>query len=228
MLKKEIVAVILAGGKGSRMNENTPKQFLDLNGKPLLYYSLKAFENCNKVDKIILVLPKEYIEYFRTCVQNKYNFKIDKIVCAGSRRQDSVYNALKEIKNCDICLIHDSARPCITNQMILDGIKYAKLYKAAAPCVPVKDTIKICSKEGYIEGSLDRNKLVAMQTPQCFDFDLIKQGHKKLQKENIEVTDDTSIMELLKQNVYLYNGSYSNVKITTKEDLKYIEHLFND
>ena len=213
------VAVILAGGKGKRMNAPVSKQFIEIEGKPVIYYTLKKFENCNDIDEIVLVLPKDEVDYFVENIQSKYNFKISKIVIGGKERSDSVYNALSELEDTDIVLIHDGARAFVSEKIIKDGIENAKKFGAAAPGVTPKDTIKVKDNNSFSKETPVRETLVAVQTPQCFKFSMIKECHRKVREENILVTDDTMVVERYGNKVYLYEGDYKNIKLTTEEDL---------
>lgn len=221
----KVVSIVLAGGKGKRMGADVSKQFIEINGKPIIYYTLKAFEECTEIDETILVLPKDEIDYFQTRIESRFDFKISKIVEGGKERQDSVYNALNVLEDCDVVLIHDGARAFVSKKIIEDGIKYAKEFGAAAPGVMPKDTIKVKNLEGFSINTPDRSSLVAVQTPQCFKYDLIKKGHDKVKDEKIPVTDDTMIAELLGEKVYLFEGDYKNIKVTTPEDLILAENL---
>ncbi|HAT4094441.1 TPA: 2-C-methyl-D-erythritol 4-phosphate cytidylyltransferase [Clostridium perfringens] len=221
----KVVSVILAGGKGKRMGAEVSKQFIEINGKPIIYYTLKAFEECKDIDEIILVLPKDEIDYFKREIEPRFDFKISKIIEGGKERQDSVYNALNSIKDCDIVLIHDGARAFVSNKIIKDGIRYSREFGAAAPGVMPKDTIKVKNLEGFSVDTPNRSSLVAVQTPQCFKYNLIKKGHDKVKNEKIQVTDDTMIVELLGEKVYLFEGDYKNIKVTTPEDLILAEHF---
>lgn len=220
-----ISAIILAGGKGRRMGYDLSKQFINIKGKPMLYYTLQKFLRCKKIDKIVLVLPKDEIDYCIKNVLEKYSLKVDKIVEGGKERQDSVFNGLKACKDSDIVLIHDGARPFVSEEMISNGIKYAKKYGAAAPGVMPKDTIKVIDGEGFCKMTPNRSELVAIQTPQVFKWDLIMNCHLKIKEEGKVVTDDTMVVENCNEKVYLYNGDYKNIKITTPEDLIIAEYL---
>ncbi|HCQ91540.1 MAG TPA: 2-C-methyl-D-erythritol 4-phosphate cytidylyltransferase [Clostridium sp.] len=214
------VAVILAAGKGKRMGANKNKQFLEMKEKPILYYTLKAFSNCNLIDEIILVAAKDEIEYCRKEIIEKYRFeKVTSIVSGGKERQHSVLNGLLAIKNCDIVIIHDGARPFVDNNIINTGIMYAEKYGAVACGVKPKDTIKVKNEYGFSINTPDRETLFAVQTPQSFKYDIILNCHKKVNKDNISVTDDTMVVEQYGYKVYLYEGNYNNIKITTTEDL---------
>jgi len=213
-------AIILAAGKGKRMGASINKQYLNMKDKPVLYYTLDAFSKCKLIDEIIIVSSEKEIDYCRAEVVEKYGIeKISKIVVGGSERQHSVYNGLMAVKDVDIVLIHDGARPFVDNIIIENGIKYASEFGASACGVSPKDTIKVRDDEGFSVETPDRNMLFSVQTPQCFKYDLILHCHKKLQQEGMSVTDDTMVVERYGHRVYLYEGSYNNIKITTPEDL---------
>ncbi|MGN1033467.1 MAG: 2-C-methyl-D-erythritol 4-phosphate cytidylyltransferase [Intestinibacter sp.] len=220
-----ISAIILAGGRGTRMGRDISKQFILVKEKPILYYTIKRFLECDKVENIILVLPKDEIEFCKKEVLDKYSIKVDKIVEGGSERQQSVYNGLMACEDTDIVLIHDGARPFVSNKIIEEGIEYAKIYGAAAPGVRSKDTIKVVDKDSFSKATLNRNELVAIQTPQVFDFNKIKLCHEKIKEDKITVTDDTMVVEYYNNKVYIYDGDYNNIKITTPEDLIIAEYL---
>lgn len=222
-----ISAIILAGGKGKRMGYPISKQFIELKGKPIIYYTIKKFSENKNIDNIIIVLPSDEIEYFKENILEKYSLNVTKIVEGGSERQDSVYNALKSIEDTDtdIVLIHDGARPFISNKIIDDGIKYANIYGACAPGVMPKDTIKIKNKDNFSIDTPNRVNLVSIQTPQVFKFNEILECHQKIKISKEVVTDDTMVVEKYGYNVYLYDGEYTNIKITTPEDLILGERL---
>ena len=216
-----IRAIILAGGKGKRMNSSISKQFIEIKGKPIIYYTIKKFNDNKKIDNIIVVLSQEEIEYFKENILKKYDLKVDKIVVGGAERQDSVYNGLKSLENSetDIVLIHDGARPFISDRIIDEGIKYAAIYGACAPGVMPKDTIKIKDENNFSINTPNRETLVSIQTPQVFKFSEILECHKKVQIDKLVVTDDTMVAEKYGNKVYLYDGEYTNIKVTTPEDL---------
>lgn len=217
--------IILSGGRGKRMGSDISKQFISLNDKPILYYTIKKFMDNKLIDEIILVLPKDEIDYCKREVLEKNGLKVDKIVEGGKERQDSVFNGLKAIEETDIVLIHDGARPFVTDKIIEEGISSAKKFKAAAPGVMPKDTIKIRDKDGLSKETLKREELVAVQTPQVFDYNLILECHTKVKENNIKVTDDTMVVEKFGHRVFLYDGEYTNIKITTPEDLILAKYL---
>lgn len=225
----KVCAIILAAGRGSRMGAKVSKQFIEINEKPLLYYTIKAFEVCKEINEIILVLPGDEIEFCKSEIIDKFKLPIKKVISGGKERQDSVYNGLKAIESCDIVMIHDGARPFVSKAIIENGIKYAEKYGACAPGVTPKDTIKVKNHYGFSINTPDRNTLVAVQTPQCFNFNVILNSHKYVDENKIIVTDDTMAVEQLGTEVFLYEGDYKNIKITTPEDLilaeRFIEEL---
>ncbi|MFR2820600.1 MAG: 2-C-methyl-D-erythritol 4-phosphate cytidylyltransferase [Clostridium sp.] len=222
-----ISAIILAGGKGKRMGSAISKQFIDIKGKPIIYYTLKKFSENKKIDNIIVVLPEDEVKYFKENILKKYELRINKIVIGGKERQDSVYNALKSLKNSstDIVLIHDGARPFISERIINEGIKFAEIYGAAAPGVMPKDTIKVKNEKNFSVDTPNRANLVSIQTPQVFKFDEILECHEKIRYNGEMVTDDTMVVEKYGYSVYLYDGEYTNIKVTTPEDLILVERL---
>lgn len=222
-----ISAIILAGGKGKRMGSAISKQFIDIKGRPIIYYTLKKFSENKKIDNIIVVLPEDEVKYFKENILKKYELRINKIVIGGKERQDSVYNALKSLKNSstDIVLIHDGARPFISERIINEGIKFAEIYGAAAPGVMPKDTIKVKNEKNFSIDTPNRANLVSIQTPQVFKFDEILECHEKIRYNGEKVTDDTMVVEKYGYSVYLYDGEYTNIKVTTPEDLILAERL---
>lgn len=216
-----ISAIILAGGKGKRMGAPVSKQFIEIKGKPIIYYTIKKFSENKKIDNIVVVLSKDEVGYFKENILEKYNLKVDNIVIGGTERQDSVYNGLKSLEdtNTDIVLIHDGARPFISDRIIDDGIKFAQVYGACAPGVMPKDTIKIKNESNFSVSTPERGSLVAIQTPQVFKFNEILECHEKIKINNIVVTDDTMVAEKFGYSLYLYDGEYTNIKVTTPEDL---------
>ncbi|SFC80667.1 2-C-methyl-D-erythritol 4-phosphate cytidylyltransferase [Clostridium uliginosum] len=220
-----VSAIIVAGGKGKRMGTVQSKQYINLNGKPILYYTIKNFLKNDLIDKVILVVPSNEIEYCKRKILEPNLLKIDKIVAGGKERYDSVYNGLIEAQGSEIVLIHDGVRPFASEKIIEDAIKHAKMYGAAAPGVTPKDTIKIKDEDNFSSHTPKRSKLVAVQTPQAFRFDMIYDCHKKIREKGVLITDDTMVVEYFGNKVYLYEGEYNNIKITTPEDLIIAEYL---
>lgn len=225
----KVCAIIVAAGKGKRMGASINKQFLKLKDKPILYYTIKAFESSEYVDSIIIVTAKEEVNYCINEIIGRYKFKkILAVVEGGAERQNSVYNGLIAAKGFDIVLIHDGARPFVHKDIITRGINHALKHGASACGVTPKDTIKVKDEEGFSVNTLDRNLLFAIQTPQCFVYDLILNCHERIHKDKIKVTDDTSIVEHYGHKVFLYEGSYNNIKITTPEDLVIGEKILDN
>jgi 2-C-methyl-D-erythritol 4-phosphate cytidylyltransferase len=224
MDKNRITAIVLAAGKGKRMNMPVAKQFLKLRDKPVLYYSLRAFED-SSVDEIILVTGSDQMEYCREHIVSLYNInKAVQIIEGGNERYSSVYQALKNVKNADYVLIHDGARPFITVEMIEYIIQQVKKYKACIIGTPVKETIKVVNQEGYIMSTPDRSNLWSAQTPQAFSYAALRRAYdlfyEKIDKSRLLVTDDAMVYETyMKKQVKMLKGDYRNLKITTEEDM---------
>lgn len=225
----KITAIVLAAGSGSRMKSKTKKQFMEIKGKPVIWYSLFEFEK-SRVDEIILVTGKEDIDYCKKEIVEKYNLKkIKNIVAGGSERYESVYNGLKEVTG-NIVLIHDGARPLINNEIIERSIEGTIKSDACVVGVPVKDTIKRANKEGYIIDTPNRSELWITQTPQSFKTDLVKMAYKKMKEElekgntTLNITDDAMVVEEFTTNqVRFVQGDYKNIKVTTPEDIDIAE-----
>jgi len=225
----KITAIVLAAGSGSRMKSKTKKQFMEIKGKPVIWYSLFEFEK-SKVDEIILVTGKEDIDYCKKEIVEKYNLKkIKNVVAGGSERYESVYNGLKEVTG-NIVLIHDGARPLINNEIIERSIEGTIKSDACVVGVPVKDTIKRANKEGYIIDTPNRSELWITQTPQSFKTDLVKMAYKKMKEElekgntTLNITDDAMVVEEFTTNqVRFVQGDYKNIKVTTPEDIDIAE-----
>lgn len=225
MQKAKCTAIVLAAGQGKRMGTKVQKQYLEIHGKPVLYYSLRVFEESDLIDEIILVVGKNQKEYCEREIVSKYKIgKVKKIVQGGAERYNSVWNGLQEIKD-GYVFIHDGARPFINEEILQRVYEEMLVYKACVVGVPVKDTIKISDAEGFADMTPDRNMLWQIQTPQVFETSLVKEAYKNLmQSDTIKVTDDAMVVEqMLGSKVKLVLGSYKNIKITTPEDLKIAE-----
>ncbi|MDD3368920.1 MAG: 2-C-methyl-D-erythritol 4-phosphate cytidylyltransferase [Lachnospiraceae bacterium] len=232
------IAIVLAAGQGKRMQSKVQKQYLLLQGRPVLYYSLKAFED-SFVDEIILVTGAGDIEYCQKEIVEKYNFqKVRSIVPGGKERYHSVYAGLcaAEQMGADYIYIQDGARPMLIEE-ILDRLRHTvELEKACVAGMPVKDTIKIADESGYVDTTPKRELVWMIQTPQVFDFQWIKQAYDKLIQEEVQVleagisiTDDAMVLEhFMKKKVKLVEGSYENIKITTPEDLPIAESFLKE
>lgn len=223
-------AIIVAAGKGRRMGRDYNKQYICLGDRPILAHTINVFEENKLIDEIILVVGKGEIEFVNEDIVKKYRFKkISNVVEGGAQRQDSVYNGLKAIDNeCSIVLIHDGARPFVTNNIIEEGINIAKKVEACIVAVPVKDTIKVVNTDMYVAETPNRETLWSVQTPQIFKYKLLMNAYENLQHSQINVTDDAMLVESLGQRVKIINGSYENIKITTPEDLMLGEGILKD
>ena len=240
MKKKRCTAIVLAAGSGSRMKSNVAKQYMLLNGKPLIWYALRAIEDSEIIDDCILVTGAEDIAYVQKEIVEKYGFhKVDTITAGGAERYLSVGNALDVIADEDIkvpnqdgyIFIHDGARPFLTEEILQSTYEAVKKYHACVAAMPVKDTVKIADGAGYAASTPERKLVWSIQTPQVLDTELILQAYGKLREHQTEldrkgmmVTDDASVVELFTdQKVKLVEGSYKNIKITTPEDIKIAE-----
>lgn len=225
------VAIVLAAGQGKRMNSKVQKQYLLIKEKPVLYYTLSAFENSPLISEIILVTGKEEVEYCRREIVEKYGFlKVHHIVPGGKERYHSVYEGLKAVEQADYVLIHDGARPFVSEPMIERVCEAVSKCKACVVGMPVKDTIKIADEFGFAKETPDRRMVWQVQTPQTFDFALIKGAYEKMLQEEPEgITDDAMVVESMTEHrVKLIQGSYENIKITTPEDLYIAEALISN
>ncbi len=215
-------AIVLAAGRGKRMNSTVHKQYLLLQGKPVLYYSLKTFEECPFIDEVVLVTGEGEISYCQKEIVEKFGFsKVCAVVPGGKERYHSVYEGLKALKEPDYVYIHDGARPFVDQEMLIRTRKTVLESQACVVGMPVKDTIKISDGEQNAVETPERSKVWMVQTPQVFSYPLIYRAYKKLIDGNIQnVTDDAMVLELMEQRqVKLVEGSYQNIKITTPEDL---------
>lgn len=227
--RKRITAVVLAAGKGTRMGSGIQKQYLELAGRPLIFYALKAFEE-SAADQVILVTGEGETGYCRKEIVERYGFtKVRKLTEGGRERHNSVFAGLMAAGDCDIVLIHDGARPCVTVEIIDAAITGAGLYGACAVGMPVKDTIKIADSEEFSKTTPDRSCLWQIQTPQAFEYGLLIRAYKKLftaAKYQTGVTDDAMVVEsMTSHKVKLVRGDYSNIKVTTPEDMELAKTL---
>jgi len=216
------IVILVGAGKGKRMG-NKDKAFLLLNNKPILVYSLLPFEKSNLLDEIILVVRKNRINLAKDII-NKYQFKkVKKIVSGGKRRQDSVCKGLCEIKSADVVLVHDVARPLISEDLINDLIQNAKKFGAAIPAIPIKDTVKEGDK--FVKKTLDRKSLNIVQTPQAFKYEILRGAYESAKKSKFHGTDDASLVERLGYQIKMIPGSHKNIKITIPEDIIIAKNL---
>ena len=212
--------VIVAAGTGSRMNMGINKQFIKLEGKEIIAYTIEKFYNNSNIEDIVVVVKEDESEFFKKEILDKYNFKNVKIAYGGKERQDSVYNGLKLLdEKCDVVLIHYGARPFVSDKIIDKSIEEAKEHKAIVVGVPVKDTIKVIDNDKNIVDTPNRSVLWAVQTPQTFDYNILIDAYKDAFKNKFYGTDDAMLVERIGYKVKMLEGSYNNIKITTQEDL---------
>lgn len=230
-VEKNTSAIVLAGGSGKRMKSKIRKQYIEIHGKPLIYYSLAAFQN-SAVEKIVLVCSAGDEEYCLHEIVEKYSLnKVCNIVSGGKERYHSVYEGLKALKDTEYVLIHDGARPFVTNDIIQRSIECAKQYKACVVGMPTKDTIKISDENGFVKSTPNRSSVWNIQTPQSFEYNLIKEAYEKIfaLENSLEITDDAMVVESTSDvQIKLLEGSYMNIKITTPDDLIGIDKFLNE
>jgi len=223
-----VTGIVMAAGSGKRMNSKVQKQFLEVCEKPLIYYALKAFEE-SRVDQVILVTGADSIDYCRKEIVERFCFsKVRNVVVGGDERYHSVYNGLQAAKGSDYVLIHDGARPMVTADMINQMVDEVQENKACISGMPVKDTIKMTDCDGVVESTPDRSHMWVVHTPQAFAYALICKAHERFKEAGSPagVTDDGMLVEIYTdQPVKMVAGSYSNIKVTTPEDLPLAEIL---
>ena len=221
----KVSVIIPAAGQGTRMGSSTPKQYLLLNGQPILHHTLMAFETCGLVDSVTLVVPKNDLE----SAQKKWDYKIVKhIVEGGKERQDSVYNGLKAIPaDTDIVVVHDGVRPFVTPDMLQRSIEAAKEFGAVITAIPVSDTIKQADSENFVTRTVDRNGLWRVQTPQTFQYKVFDEAFQKAVNDSYYGTDEGSLVEHAGKKLKIIMGSELNIKITRQEDLILGEGILN-
>ncbi len=235
MMKKDIcTAIVLAAGQGKRMGTKVQKQYIELDGKPVIYYTLRVFQESSVIDRIIMVVGEGQEEYARTEIVEKYGFtKVRAVVTGGKERYDSVWNGICESNKLDrelspqegetsYIFIHDGARLLVTEDILLRGYEEVKESRACIAGTPSKDTVRIVDERGYSLQTPPRKDVWIIQTPQIFERELITEAYgRMMESDHSQVTDDGSAVEMmLHMPVKMYEGSYSNIKITTPEDLE--------
>ena len=226
-------AIVLAGGSGSRMNSDIPKQYIEIEGKPILAYSLIIMEQNPIIDEIILVTRKEDVEYCRREIVNKFNInKVTNIVPGGAERFLSVYEGVKASAG-KYLWIHDGARPCLSDELLVRLGRDVEEYGATIAAVPSKDTVKVI-KNGFVVNTPDRENIWLVQTPQVFETKSIKEAYVNMFSSPSEqnITDDAMIMENYgSKKVHITMGEYTNIKVTTPDDIlsveKYLKKIKN-
>ncbi|MFQ5841487.1 MAG: 2-C-methyl-D-erythritol 4-phosphate cytidylyltransferase [Thermodesulfobacteriota bacterium] len=220
-------ALIAAAGKGQRLRGRVKKQFIPLEGMPLLFYTLKTFEEFEGIESIYLVLDEADLEYCAGEIVQKYGLKkVSQLVPGGERRQDSVWNGLKAMEGrCDIVIVHDGARPFVSPEILKRLMAAMKDAQAVVTAIPALDTIKRVDGTGIVVDTLQRNTLFHIQTPQGFRYDLIQEAYKRALKEGIQGTDDAYFVERMGMPVKVIEGSSLNMKITTPEDIALAHYI---
>jgi 2-C-methyl-D-erythritol 4-phosphate cytidylyltransferase len=207
-------ALIVAGGKGTRIKSVLPKQFIELNGKPVLLHTLEAFIRYSPPIRIVLVLPEDDFEIWRSiCEKFEFNYPVT-LQKGGETRFQSVKNGLQNITE-GLVAIHDGVRPLVSEDIIGASFRLAAIHKCAIAAVRLKESIRMTDQDNT--KAVDRSRFRLIQTPQTFDVSLIKKAYE--QKEEISFTDDASVAERAGNIISLFEGSYENIKITTQEDL---------
>ena len=232
-MKEKVTAIVLAAGKGSRMHSKIQKQYMTLLDRPVITYALEAFEK-SSVDEIILVVAPGEIEYAQENILDKYDYKkVSGIITGGAERYDSVYKALCSMPEEGYVLIHDGARAFITPELIEFCIEQVKKDKSCVMGMPVKDTIKIVDEDRYAVSTPPRSTMWQIQTPQVFEYDIIKSAYSSLYRSGRfnGVTDDAMVLERFGEHrIKLVYSDYRNIKITTPEDMNtagmFIENIF--
>ncbi len=220
-------AIIAAAGEGKRMGAAKPKTLLPVAGVPMIVHTLRAFEACDSVDKVVLVVHPDYAGEYRGLVEEYGLTKVKEYITGGSRRSESVGNGLTYVDHdCGIIVVHDGARPLIKPQLIDKAVAKCVTDRAVVIGVPVKQTIKkINSGEGTVERTLDREELWEIQTPQVFLKDILVEAYEHA--KSMDVTDDASLVEQIGIKVKVLQGDYFNIKITTPEDVAIAEKLLD-
>ena len=222
----KVGAIIPAAGRGKRIGASVPKQFLEIQGKPLLHHTLTVFASCKLIDYVVLVMPQADVDEMGEDWLNKYDI-VREVVVGGEQRQDSVYNGFNSLEEgTDIVVVHDGVRPFTTPQMVTATVEAAQQHGAAITAIPVSDTVKQAA-DGFVKQTVSRDGLWRVQTPQAFQCGLLQQAFKKAKKDSYYGTDEGSLVEYLGERVKIVPGSELNIKITRKEDLVLGESLLS-
>ncbi len=224
--EKKVTAIILAAGNSVRYGQNRNKNFEEVSKeKTVLSYSLNIFDKNNYIDDIIIATKKEEIENVKAIIKNEKPTKKVEVIQGGKERSDSVYNCIK-VTDSDIVIIHDGARPAVRQEYINKCIESMNEFKGVTIGVKAKDTIKIANDNNVVESTTNRANTWVIQTPQCFDRNVLLQMHEKY-RDN-EVTDDCMLLEKDNYKIKIIEGDYSNIKITTYGDLGIIKSIINN
>lgn len=216
-----IFGIIVAAGKSERMGSDVDKAFLSLGTRPVLAYSLLAFEQCQAIDGVVLVVRKDRIDSARGLAQMFGCSKVRAVVAGGASRQASVMNGLSQLADeVSIVAVHDGARPCVTPDLIAETVGSAQRCGSGVAAVKITDTIKEVDRGTVVARTVDRTKLWAVQTPQTFGVELLRRAYRHVEKKALAVTDEASAVEAIGEDVHLVPASWSNIKVTTPADLQ--------
>ncbi|MGI9533722.1 MAG: 2-C-methyl-D-erythritol 4-phosphate cytidylyltransferase [Thermodesulfobacteriota bacterium] len=222
-------AIIPAAGASSRLIEKSKKQFIEIDGKPLIYFCLNSFQKCSSVNEIVLVVPKNEIDFVKSEIVDKNSFtKVSEIIVGGKLRQDSVKNGFDVVMpDTELVIIHDAARPFVDAGFINKIISEAGTKNCVISAIPVKDTLKIADK-GIIKNTTPRKSIWRAQTPQAFKYEILKDSYQKVEFNNKTFTDEAQIVEYAGYDVHIVEGSEYNFKITSSEDLRLAGLMINN
>lgn len=215
--------IIVAGGSGIRLKSNIPKQFIEVNNKPIFIYSIEKFKLYNPDIRIIVVLLQELTDKWPFYVERYGILEDVEITAGGTTRFHSVYNGLQKLGDTGLVAIHDAARPLLSLETIKNSFEMAFKYGNAVPSIPINDSLR--KIENSINYPINRDKIRVIQTPQCFKIELIKKAYNQLYKESF--TDDASVVETLGVKINLFDGNVENIKITTEADLKLFKYYLS-
>lgn len=226
-IKRKVSLILAIGGVGKRMGLNMPKQFIEVEGKPIFIFPLEIAQKNDIIDEIIIVTTKESVEeVYKICKKFKIS-KVKEIVIGGKERQDSIYNAVKAIEKTDIVVVQDGVRPFLKERYIKECCEVVDSSNLGAVVgVKAKDTIKVVNSDLEVVTTPKRENLILVHTPQAFKFSILKKAYKKAFHEGFIGTDDASLVENLGEKVKIILGDYDNIKITTKEDLEILKNIY--
>lgn len=219
-------AIIVAAGSGKRVGGSLPKQFHQVAGRPILFYTVTKFEKCSLIDEIIIVGESSWLDFISEDVVQRFEFqKVTAVVAGGKERQDSVYCGIQSVnRSADMIAVHDAVRPFVSVEKIEEAIRACQRHGAAILAVSPKDTIKQ-ERDGFVEKTPDRNQLWCVQTPQVFSVELLKTAYEQVMKQGLVLTDDAAVVERAGHKVKIVSGNEKNIKITVPLDLKIAELL---
>lgn len=221
-----VTAIIAAAGQGTRMGQGMNKVFIPLEKRPLITYAIDTFEKCEAIDEVIMVVGEEDIPRLRSLIADYGYKKVRQIVRGGAERQHSIANAIKKLSpDTRWVAVHDGARPFISIDLLAQAISDAQKWGAVGVAVPVKDTVKIVDEAGFVECTPERKKLWAMQTPQVFSREILEKAYRCSEETGVTATDDAALVEALGIKVKLLLGEYTNIKITTPEDMLFAKAI---